>query len=103
MVAGKENTVVKNARRWYTKAYFAMRSSNWIVVTVPVITPPRRTETASINTRMRSQFPPLRRPRADKTFVPLTMVFIGSNVHAKKDRIVLRRAETMIRFLSIDE
>ena len=28
MVAGNDSTVVKNARHPYTKAYFAMRSSN---------------------------------------------------------------------------
>ena len=73
------------------------------MVTVPVITPPRRTETASIRIKIRSQFPPVRLPRADKTFVPLTMVLTGSNAHARKESTVLMRAETMIRFRRMEE
>ena len=103
MVTKRYGAVVKSTSHPYTKAYLAMRSSNWIVVTVPVITPPRRTETASTNTKMRSQFPPLRRPRADKAFEPLMIVLIGSSAHARKESMVLRRAETTIRFLSIEE
>jgi len=74
-----------------------------MVVTVPVNTPPRSTEIASINTKMRSHFPPARPPRADKTFWPSTMVPTGSNAHARKERRVLRTAETTIRFRSMEE
>jgi hypothetical protein len=104
MVTEKESAVVtkKVLVIRITTAHLAMRSSNWMVVTVPVIIPPRRTETASTNTRMRSQFPPLRRPRADKTFLPSMMVLIGSSAHRRKEIIVLRRAETAIKFLSIE-
>ena len=45
----------------------------------------------------------MRLPRADKTFVPLTMVLTGSNAHARKESTVLMRAETMIRFRRMEE
>ena len=71
-----------------------------MAVAVPVITPPRSTETASIKTNLRNQFPPKRLPSADRTFEPFAMMSIGRSAHESRENKVLRTAETTITFRS---